>query len=547
MSTPIATPLTPEPLDAILSKSSIDVGEKIKQVSRAMRSMKPSSPDTARNVLEQLPNLLLLLKESMWLGAQQDDSLFGLFSLKTQDHPFSIAKILASKDSHVVKFVLPLTSLPMSTDWTREDFTFFHLLNFTKRGGEALINLSSKTMTLDAIDYYFFLMALLPTVVTSTSYWKAVPDCVYDRLIAEIIDVGCGNFAGNEVAAVLAHKCALTLAAMKDFYMQIDLYSFNNTGVDFAHVFRILRTTESSSVMKNNGWLKLLLNDMFDRKNFYMHKFLLKVTPEIFKEIALLYKTLCGPISKQHDDANIPLYREILLSPPVVEFAQNFHQSRNTLDRFVNLASTRDMLEGLISIMSFFTPDPSCVAATKAVWSICRSCCWINGKAPRNLSDLSWKMDEIVNDAKSRQHEMYKIFTWDHDESLDEAQQGEEGGVPKILRLRNMPEPSAVLPKGGLSWDQPVCFSEIAVAVHSIRKILKWAFDSDLKDNQYAWLRKLASVSVLLAVTFATWVWTSVAVCPRINSPVFMFLIQFAFASIVACLSLKWINSQYIV
>ena len=546
-STPIATPVGVEPLETVLQKS-IDIKDKIRLVVASIKSKSRVFSDSS-TIVESLPQLLLLLKESMWM--HQDDYEF--FSVLSLHSSISIVRLLAVAKE--VKFIVPLTSFPSSIDWSRdENFNFFSVLNFNKKG--VLIDFSAKTLSLDAIDYYFLLMAVLPVMTTATGPRSAVPGCVFDKLVCEIVQTAATGNVGA-IPPLLAHKCDLTLSALIDFLANLDLFSFNNS-IDFSHVFRLHASfaeicfqSPSPLCVSYMHRLGTLFKELFsDPNNWLAQKFISRTTPEILKEIVLCWAKLCR--LQQH----IFIYVELLTCVPVVEFAKDFSDAieARKLDRFVALRATRDMIDVLLCLLGVArefpqaSMGPQALSVTRAAWNICRSCSSVKG-----MLEVESRMDRIVQESKSylektnrddERNHFFRIFTWD----LSQEEKEVENHLVVIPKMKSISQSNHIKPQNHFSWDQPVSLSEIGPLVLWLRKLINWAFDSDSeKLNQFAWIRIFSSVSLVLVLTFAAWIWTSLMICPKIHSKPFLALIQFGFSLSVSVLSLKWINSQYIV
>jgi hypothetical protein len=99
------------------------------------------------------------------------------------------------------------------------------------------------------------------------------------------------------------------------------------------------------------------------------------------------------------------------------------------------------------------------------------------------------------------------------------------------------------------SWDQPVCASEVVLVLVLLKYLVGTLTEVDLRRHpgHLAWVRSLASSSVLTLIAFFSWIIVSIAVCPYLPSAMTIAVIQFIFVIIVGVLAMKWISSQYIV
>ena len=608
-STPIATAVpisssTPEPLSVVLLKQNLEINERIRQVCANIMHAGPTRilSDTSA-VLEQLPNLLLLLKEAsspnVWLTEESANLLVDLFGLKSSK---SLSRLLLQGTA---TFVFPLSSMPASIDWTSSDFSFFKHLSYNQR--RSLIDLHAKTMQLDAIDYFFFVLGVL-SVTSSTSAWSGSTwpspnntawydsgnkGRVYDRIIIELLELVLGTENRGNIPPALLHKAELTFAALSDIFLDLNLYSFNNTSVDFGHVFELVsmifkKLCVNGALDNNSSFLQTtsvglfvskagkLLGDLLDTSNAYSVKFMHRISCMQFHEFSRLYRTFCLPwedtrdITKASRDAwtrrygiVYHAYSAALTVPRIVDFVHEYRSSAHADHmRFATAKETRCMVDGITELLSIASPSTGLVellptvftdAPIKPLWDICRGCTWIHGKVPKELTDASWRMDTMVNAAKAIQDDdsgIYSTFTWETQESIPADE------VPKNLKtnwLRDK-EVSALTGPVHVSsrlvlWDQPVCSSEIGLVVYLLRSILTEVGGINLKlhPEQYAWVRSFASVTVLVVIAFSAWMLTSMFICPHMDSSVRIAVIQFIFMLIVGLLSMKWIASQYIV
>jgi hypothetical protein len=605
--TPVATPsapIAPEPVSVVLQKHNLDVNERVRQIAASLLPQGPKArlfTDTS-SVVEQLPNLLLLLKEasnpSIYLTDETASNLFELFSLKSLR---SISRLVLQHSS--TTFVFPLSSLPASIDWTSSDFAFYRHLSFISQR-KNLVDLHAKTIHLDAIDYYFFVLGALSIVSdgrstgrwagsgsgawsSSTGWYDAsLNGSIYDRLLLEIIEVSDN---GSGIPAVLAHKSELTLAVFSDFLLDLNLYTFNNTNVEFDRVFELLTKmvhslihkslmTSSSSTFPGvfSARVVKLMTDLADTNNLYSQKFMHRVSGKLFHSFASCFRVLCLPWEEVNDmqigtstkdswiKKNKSIYlsfQSIVTSPPVVEFARNYKlHSDNRLADFVAQNESRLLVEAIVVVLSIASPSTGIVeavpaafspAAIRALWSICRACTWINGKVPRNMSDASWRMDEMVNASKvaDSKHEIYSIFSWDvtQPESMEPLADTVPKRLTDIAPTRGVRK--SVSGQLHVSWDQPACASEVVVVVSFLRLFISRVFDVDLKEKPtyMAWMRWLGSTSALTVIAFFLWLVTSIAICPSLSSGMTIGLIQLVFVLLVGSLALKWMSSQYIV
>jgi hypothetical protein len=615
-STPIATAIpvpssSPEPLSVVLQKQNLDINERIRQVCGNIMHAGPTRilSDTSA-VIEQLPNLLLLLKEAsspqVWLTEESAKLLVELFGLKS---PKSLSRLLLQGTA---TFVFPLSSLPASIDWTSPDFSFFKHLSYSQR--KSLMDLHAKTMQLDAIDYFFFVLGALP-ITSSTSSWSTGwtsstttsaawydstrKGSVYDQIISELLDLFLGTENRGNIPPMLLHKAELTFAVLSDLVLDLNLYSFNNTTIDFSHIFELIKMVfekiiSSGTLDKNNSFLQTttvgvfvngtgkLLRDLLDTTNFHSVKFMHRITCQQFHELSKLYRAFCLPwdqreIARSSKDSWTRRYSDVykaypaaLTVPRIVDFVHEY-RSHPDHQRFAIAKETKVMIEGITELLSIASPGTGLVdripsafaeAPIKPLWDVCKGCTWINGRVPKELGDASWRMDSMVNAAKlaiaDGQHEdIYSVFTWESQPLEKQISESTDEDVPKSLKtnwLRDKPESvSTPLPHHLVSrlvlWDQPVCSNEIGIVVVILKKIISNILGVDLRRNpeQYAWVRSFSSVTVLIVAAFLAWVGTSILICPRMESSVSVAAVQFIFMIIVGLLSMKWIASQYIV
>ena len=597
--TPMATPVAiAEPISIVLQKH-IDVSEKVRQVFSSITSGSRVLSDTSA-VVEQLPALLLLLKDASAgrLSVDAAEQLYALFSIHS---PNSITRLLTTKET---TFVFPLSSLPSTMDWTK-DFEFFKFLGYSKRN---LIDMRAKTITLDAIDYFFFVIAVLGITDTNqqlspwgasagqqTSQWynAGAQGSVHSRVLLEILETAMtsGKTSSSMVSPVIAHKCDLSLAAFEDFFCGLSMYSFSNAMVDFGSVFDLVksvfgiaikssgletRTSHPSASAACVSRITKLLTEVMDVNNFFAQKFLHKMTPNVFRSLAALFKAACLPWDfvagtvvtttkdtwiKRHADI-YALFVEVLTSPRVVEFVAEYkaHSTEPRFSRFIALSDTKHLIEATIDVVSIVAPatgivealpnvflSTTSVAVVRSLWSVCRACAWVNNKAPKNLTDVSWHMDQIVQSAKGCEtNEIYKIFTWD----VPSGQEPELIGTDVPKRLTHaIRELTNGVSKSLVSWDQPVCASESKLMICWLQALITAVTHHDLrkKPTVHAWVRSFASYSSLTVIAFSIWMTVSLSVCPSMQSGARIAVIQFLFVVVVGLLAVKWITSQYIV
>ena len=342
IATPVATPTVVEPLSVVLAKQ-IDINEKINQISASINSHSRIVSDAVA-IVEQLPALLVFLRDAsasnVWLTEEAAEKLFSLFSVSSQT---SIVRLLVNQQS--LSFVFPLASLPSSVDWSR-DFDFFKYLNFSKKSKQ-LINLASKSITLDAIDYYFFAMAVLPlitadTTTTSRSAYTATSSTttrtttpstgwsgqhwgsptqsktwydadkkgsIHERVLMELVELGVTGHSGVvRSAPIVLHKCEMVLSVIADMYLNLTIYSFNSN-INFSRnfelvnkVFRLL--VQGAGIGATQpvvaGFVDKygkLMTDLFDSSNFYSQKFLHRMDAYVLIALARCWHDYCLPWS----------------------------------------------------------------------------------------------------------------------------------------------------------------------------------------------------------------------------------------------------------
>ena len=588
-STPIATavPATPEPLSAILQRHNVDLNERIKQVcANIMHTGSARILSDTSAVLEQLPNLFLLLKEasspSAWITDDSATLLMELFGLKS---PRSLSRLLLQGGN--ASFVFPLNSLPASIDWTSSEFSFFKHLSFSQR--KSLIDLHSKSLHLDAIDYFFFVLGSLSLTsppsssgwTSSSSYGTVWYDAskkgsLYDRLILELADLVVGTENRGNIPPALLHKAELTIAVLSDLMLDLHLFSFNNTGVDFAHIFRLIGALVSKIGFNSPLAQRAikLISDLLDIDNLYSAKFMHRIPSPVFRELAKLYHQLClpwkeGQMSRSLKDQwlkrNALIYHRYpsaLTMPPIREFVQEF-VSQPDAHKLLSLKDTKNIVEGATDLLEIASPSTGVVEAfpavfreapVEALWHVCRGLTWINGKVPKELTDASWRMDAMVNAVKAIEGPkpaVYSTFTWEAPQPTGEKTLGDE--IPKSMRplfLKDKPEVVRPIARSGVhlvAWDQPVCANEVAGFLVLLRFVVSQISGEDLRRNpkHAAWIRAFSSVSVLTLITFFAWVIVSAGVCPYMRSGIAIGGTQLIFVILVGLLVMKWISAQY--
>jgi hypothetical protein len=616
IATPVAVPVSsaPEPLSVILQKHNLDINERVRQVCTNVMHSGPTRilSDTSA-LLEQLPNLLLLLKEASaptaWLTDESVSSLMELFGLKSGR---SLSRLLLQGNA---TFVFPLSSLPPSIDWTSSEFGFFKHLSYSQR--KSLIDLHAKTLHLDAMDYFFFVLGTLS--ITSTAFnntgpgsWWSAPatnappsswydatkkGSVYDRLLLELLDLVVGTENRSSIPPVLLHKAELTLATLSDLVLDLHLFSFNNTSVDFEHVFaiidRIVEKLLAAGALDKNSVIQTsislapfipkavkLMNDLLEPNNFYSVKFMHKMNPGTFRAFARLYHRLCVPwrtkdVARPLRDLwlkrNTDMYRKFqgaLTVPAIVDFVHEYRSHEDHM-KLAAFKDTKPLVEGIADLLTIASPSTGLVEALPTVfedarapvetlWDVCRGCTWINGKVPKELTDASWQLDTIVNATKASavgadsKPLIYNAFTWET--PLSPRPVSDE--IPRNLKTLWLKDKPEVTLSGGpslahkiVAWDQPVCANEIAWAVKLLRNLVGQVSGADLKRKpaHLAWLRSFASVTVLIAAVFFAWMFVSIVVCPDMDSAMAIGAVQFIFMVLMGLLAMKWVSSQYIV
>lgn len=589
--TPIATPVqssAPEPLSVILQRTNLDVNERIRQVcANIMHTGSARILSDTSAVLEQLPNLLLLLKEasapSVWITEDSANQLMELFGLRS---PRSLSRLLLQGSA---SFVFPLNSLPASIDWTSSEFSFYKHLSYSQR--KHLIDLHAKTLHVDAIDYFFFVLGCLSLIgsstAASTSGWTSSGSygsqwydpvkkgSLYDRLILELVDLVTGKAERGNIPPALLHKAELTIAVIADLMLDLHLFSINNTGVDFAHVFKLVSALidKLGSAHPATSRAIKLVTDLLDTENLYSSKFMHRVPSSAFREFAAMYRNLClywegHDMNKSAKDQwlkrNALMYQRYphaLILPSIRDFVHEYVSQRD-VQKLLTMKDTKNVVEGATELLEIASPRTGMVenfpgvfkeAPVEALWHVCRGLTWINGKVPKELTDASWRMDAMVNAVKAiegNKNEVYKLFTWDI--PADTGNNKFVNDIPTSFRplfLKDKAEPVAAThkPIQFVAWDQPVCANEIAPVVSWLRKLVMYVSAVDLRRNpsHAAWARSFASVSVLTVLIFLAWVIISIAVCPNMNSGIAIAIMQLAFVIVVGLLVMKWISAQY--
>jgi hypothetical protein len=598
--TPIATPsvsAVPEPLSVLLEKP-IDLSEKIKQVSNAIHSRIFSDA-----IVEHLPGLFLLLREASegCVTEEAAKTIFGLFSIQSEN---CILRLISQSPS---TFVFPIASLPASIDWSAE-FEFFEHLSHSSI-------LSNRKLNLTAVDYFFFAIAVLPLVPQPSHTWGSWSSSSYHRValydakrngsIQERILLEVFEWGISAKSSSLSQKTVLTIAVLQDLYLNLFLYSYNNSGLNFSSIFGLLNsmfgisakhgaleatrphTNKSIPVLLAERYGSLL-SKLLDSDNCYSLKFLHRIDPLTVRELSRCWVNYChpwkaeGPVSRSTKDSWIrknsrvySLYSTLLSMSPVQDFVRDFQacsHSETRLAGFIDLSDTRNLVEALVDIMSIAAPDTGmaeaipevflsdrCIELTRFMWSVCVACTWLNSKVPRNMSDASWVMDKIVNACKSVDDErlnkswnLYEIFTWNVVATPATTEGETETGIPKTVSKCVLSKRlSAIQPRrvSCFTWDQPITSVEYAFVLWFLKRAILVVTKVDVQQHpdRFAWIRELGSVSVLLPLCFLFWLFTSISVCPSLHSGSTIFVIQLVFALVVGLMAIKWIGSQYIV
>lgn len=425
IATPSATPATPgmvEPISVILQKP-LEINEKIKQVAACVQSHSRIVSDAA-SIVEQLPGLLMLVHEAsastVWLTVESANTLISLFSIHS---PTSICRLLLSHQQ--TSFMFPLQSLPWTVDWS-EQFSFFKYLNFRQK---SLLNLNNKTIALDAIDYFFFVIGCLglvpasniaPAASTGSSsgswgwgssshstphveWYDNGSGSIQERLVMEILEVAltCLTVVSSTVPASLAQKTQLTLSVVEDLYLNLTLFSFNNQGLNFSNIFSFINKIFSLTTKHHGLEIRShhtgaslpatrfaerygqVLSQLLETDNFYAEKFLHRIDSGTTRTLAKNWSGYCNPwgsvpASRSSKDAwikrNADVYSRflaVLTIPSLKEFVAHFKANSGTddkLTRFTALNEAKNFVETIVDVISVASPGTGIAEALPSVF-----------------------------------------------------------------------------------------------------------------------------------------------------------------------------------
>lgn len=426
IATPSCTPATPgmvEPMSAILKKP-LEINEKIKQVAACVQSHSRIVSD-AGSIVEQLPGLMMLVHEAsasstVWLTVESATTLISLFSIHS---PTSICRLLLSHEQ--TSFMFPLQSLASTVDWS-EQFSFFKYLNFRQK---SLLNLNNKTIALDAIDYFFFVIGCLglvqasiitPAASTGTTsgswgwgssshstphaewYDNAKSGSIQERLVMEILEVALTGLTAvsTTIPASLAQKTQLTLSVVEDLYLNLTLFSFNNQGLNFSNIFSFvnkifllaaqhhgleIRSHHAGASLPATRFAERygqVLSQLLEADNFYAQKFLHRIDSLTTRTLAKNWSSYCNPwgsvpASRSSKDAWIKRHADVysrflavLTIPSIKEFVAHFKAYSGTDDKLTRstaLNETKDFVEAIVDVISVVSPATGIAEALPSV------------------------------------------------------------------------------------------------------------------------------------------------------------------------------------
>ena len=576
--TPVAFPV------AVTLGRPMDLNEKVRQIAASIHAR--------HDMVDQLPSLLLFLAEvssacmrsgatSPWLTEESFSTLVSLFGPQSRLVRGEVPFVLPLATPAIPSFVA--TKLLSGID----NLVFVQYLSAGRSG--TLLNFSTRSLALNAADYFYFSFVLLPlldlsgtsggcrmqtevgtsggfrmqTDVGSTK-WHDGSITVFEQLMSEYVEASVGG-AQNR-------GCQLLLATVIDLYLDIDLFG---EMIYCGHILRVLARVLTVVVKSNSGSklghvfmdrLARLLADLFSGSS----KFLTRIDMAAAHAFVNLWSAFCQPWLLDNTDQQswgghiarfgfvYACYPFVLRIGAVRDFVSDYAISvssvkNDAFSTFLALKETKLGVELFVAALEVLSavgekvvngagPSSSVTSATRQIWAVARECTWHNGSVPKALATESWRMDTLVNRAKGKEEKgVFALFVWETGPESD--------GIPKNLAPPEAKKMLTNVTHLSSSWNQPVCASEYASVIGFLRKWVQILTEIDLEKypKKFTQIRILANVSVLILLLMLAWLYAAVAVFPDIESRVALGSVQLVFASLLAALIVKWIGAQYII
>lgn len=555
-SPPVVMPTTPTllPLSEILARPMSD--QKIDQVTDFILQHNRSDADV---ISEQVPNLLLLINEA-WISDESMRKLEQLFSPKSP---------LFQAIGPNTLFVFPLQNKFLTSVLLQSN----SLLMIQYLSSRDFMNLSSRTLNLKSLEYFFFSFAVLPFLKdtgtakiekssswsswktssnnwsTSASYGGAIAvgssntgrtyasDGLYEKLLEEYISIAVSDNHRIHDLKFL-RGCQLLLSCVIDIWLE----AFDSTGggkLILKLLQIVLKVVLKSDESKLGGIfltrLSRVLTDLF-----VSSKWLTRIDLDTSMEFVHLWAQFCQPWKSDEKKmmswhTHVLKYSFVYNCYPLVlrigsvrDFVADYIESVSgkAFSKFLDLPQTKVGVDIFVSVLEVLAPSDACVlsilaqdmgssnllktkdsvnetvsSVTRQIWSVARECTWHNHSVPKNLSNESWRMDKIVNQAKESLvfRDFSNLLVWEKEE---------EFGIPKNLTAPNRVK-MVQDRREEYGWDLPVCASEYEWVVGWVKNWTEILIEIDLKKNpkKLAFLRRIGSVSFLIFILISSWMY----------------------------------------
>ena len=436
-----------------------------------------------------------------------------------------------------------------------------------------------------------------PKTTTTSSWWspstanskwhdESKSGSVYEKLLLNYCQVAIqGSLVTSPIDPQVVQGCQLAIGTWIDFHLNPTLYS--GTNLNFGKIFNLTSKMCKIAILaqRTRGLGPVLLNRVArllttllsggkgSRFIFRLDISNLASLINLWFIISAPWKILGTPVDKEFVASNSDLYSIIvpmLQSIPFHDFVADFYHAKfsgkSEFEKFISRPETRVGIDALVKIFEVIGParDGSVIDVLPAssgivkngdattafrqvvqeMWQMARQCTWHDGYVPKQLSEESWRMDALVKAAKGTKKGFLTIFSWE-----------EEGGktdvvdIPrkKIQVTRRIERRKSVSVEQ--TWNSAICSNEVGWVVMLLKQLAEKQSGIDLGMNpeKFSYMRKFANVTILLLLSFFSWMYISISWCPWLESKTTIFVVQIFFVVIVGLLSLKLIGSQYIV